>query len=269
MPLMYAILANIIWGVTPIYFYFLKDIPAGNVIFMQVASTFILLLLLKVRCFSFKEVRQHIITAVLLLINWLSYFLAIQNGRSIEASLGYLILPFFTILCGSLFCSEKIENPSKILLFIAFSGVCLLIYNNGQVPVYGLSIAVTFSLYITIHKRRQVQNVLSSLFHESAIILPIMILFLLFYKEPIRFEIKQVIILFPLGFFVVLPLIFYLKAIRKITMVFAGLCQFISPVLIMIISILLFQERISQLNLTIYVLIAVLLFLLIIIPYVK
>jgi len=256
MSLFFAILANIIWGLTPVYFYHLKKISYVDVIFMQVISVFLILFFIKGSHFSLRVAKRHVITALLLLINWLSYFLAIQAGRTIEASLGYLILPFFTILCGRVFLSEKIEKLEIIPLIISLSGVIILIVKNQQLPIFGLIIASSFAIYITSHKKMNNNDVLGSLFHESLIITPLLIPFLFFARERFSISFNEVLTLLPLGFVVIIPLALYLLAIKNLTLLYAGLCQFISPMLIIFVASFAFNEQINTFTFIAYGIIA-------------
>lgn len=243
---LFAILANIIWGLTPVYFYFLKEISAANVIVMQVISTFIILLFFKVKFFSLDLLWKHTATALLLLTNWLGYFLAIQHGRGVEASLGYLILPFMLILCGRIFFHEMIKKWQAISLGIAFSCVIFLVWTNGQFPVYGILLAMSFALYTTIHRLRKTVDPLLSLFHESIIMISLLIVYFWgWYGGAINISLGNILSLSPLGVIVVMPLVLYLKAIEHITVIAAGIYQFISPLLIMVISVFLFKEIVN------------------------
>ncbi|MEQ5053219.1 EamA family transporter [Klebsiella michiganensis] len=255
MPLLLGVLANIIWGLTPVYFYFFRSYDAYNVIFMQVTSTLIVLLLLRGRRFSLKLISSHIFTAGLLFINWLSYFLAIQSGRAIEASLGYLLLPFLTILCGVFLLRESITRNTIISLFISLIGVLFLIYTNKQIPFFGIIIAASFATYITIHKLMNNHDPFTSLLHELLIIMPLFLVFSYFYNDRLEINLSDNLALLPLGVIVTSPLILYLTAIKSLTLLKSGIIQLISPIIIVIVSVLLFKEPMEIKSLVSYMVI--------------
>ncbi|EKY3920621.1 EamA family transporter [Enterobacter hormaechei] len=255
MPLFLGVLANIIWGLTPVYFYFFRNYDAYNVIFMQVISTLVLLLFLRGHRFSLKLISSHIFTAGLLFINWLSYFLAIQSGRTIEASLGYLLLPFLTILCGVFLLRESITRNAVLSLFISLIGVSFLIYTNKQIPFFGIMIAASFAIYITIHKLMKNHDPVTSLLHELLIIMPLFLFFSYLYNDRLVIDLSNNLALLPLGVIVTTPLILYLTAIKSLTLLKAGVIQLISPIIIVIVSVLLFKEPMGIQNLVSYMVI--------------
>jgi len=257
MALFLVIIANIIWGVTPLYFFFLKDSSPANVIFMQITSSFAILLLFKWRSFSFPSLKNHVLTAFLLGINWICYYLSIRYNRTTEASLGYLLLPFLTIFCGVHAFKEKINNKQIKPLIISALGFILLLLKSDQLPFFGILIAVSFALYTTIHKRRGNKDPLLCLFHETILMLPFFTLMLTTTNSTLEITGVDIIKFSPLGIMVVLPLSLYLIAIKSLSLIKVGMSQFLSPLLIMILSLSVYNEKLNIYVLLAYVIITV------------
>lgn len=257
MAILLIIIANIIWGVTPLYFFFLKESLPAHVIFMQVASSCTILLLFKWRTLSFLLLRNHVLTALLLGTNWICYYLAIRYSRTTEASLGYLLMPFLTILCGVFFLNERIKKKQILPLVISGLGFLLLLLKGNQFPFLGILIAASFTLYTIVHKQKGNRDPFLSMLHETILMMPFIALTLS--TSNLTFKIIQydIIALFPLGLIVVIPLSLYLIAIKSLSLIQVGMSQFISPLLIMILSLYVYNEKINTHVLLAYVIIAV------------
>ena len=97
----YALGAYITWGFLTIYWKFLKDFNAFELIGWRiVTSTFVLLAILiynkqlrnLIGAFRDKRVRNFIVLAsIMLSVNWTTYVWAVVHDRILETALGYFI----------------------------------------------------------------------------------------------------------------------------------------------------------------------------------
>ena len=107
--ILYAALAYIAWGLVPLYFRQVADVPSLEVVMHRTLwSLLVVLGLLAVRrhwAWMAAVVRQprvlgaFALSAVLLSGNWLTYVWAVQNQHVVDASLGYFILPLVNGFC--------------------------------------------------------------------------------------------------------------------------------------------------------------------------
>ena len=152
----YATFGFSFWGLLPLYWRLLTalkpmHILAFRILFSLVLAVVILTVLkdfewLKV----FRDVKKgglQILAALSLCFNWGLYVWAVNEGRTIEASLGYYINPLVSIVLGLLFFREKL----KLLQWLAFSlaalGVLILTLLSGKLPWISLSLAISFGFY--------------------------------------------------------------------------------------------------------------------------
>ena len=106
----YTLAAYSLWGILPIYWKAMKQIPAGEILAHRIFWSFLLLIGIviltkkwkefKLAFSSFKGIIGIILGSVLISINWLIYIWSVNNNHIVEASLGYYINPLFTILLG-------------------------------------------------------------------------------------------------------------------------------------------------------------------------
>src|SRR5690606_9633173 len=91
-------------------------------------------------------------SALLLSANWLVYVWAVNNGRVVEASLGYFITPLVNVLLGYFVLHERPRRMQWVALLIAAAGVLWLAIFTAAVPWVGLVLAATFGVYGLMRK---------------------------------------------------------------------------------------------------------------------
>ena len=91
-------------------------------------------------------------SAVLLSANWGIYIWAVNDGRIVEASLGYFINPLVNVLFGMAFLHERLRPVQWIAVTIAALGVLWLTWVNGAPPWISFALALTFGGYGLLRK---------------------------------------------------------------------------------------------------------------------
>jgi len=157
-----AALAYIIWGLFPLYFHQLREVPALEVVMHRSvwSLAFIVLVLLYQRRWAWlinvlQQPRKLAIfgtSALLLSSNWLLYVWAVNNGRVLEASLGYFINPLFNVLLGVLVLRERPRPLQWAAVGVAGLGVLWLGIAAGAPPWISLALAASFGLYGLLKK---------------------------------------------------------------------------------------------------------------------
>ena len=102
--------AYALWGFFPIYWKFLQNVPALQVIGHRIGWSFLFLLLILLITRQWNSFRASALTpkilaiysiaAVLLSVNWLFYVWGVNAGFIVETSLGYFINPLVSVLLG-------------------------------------------------------------------------------------------------------------------------------------------------------------------------
>ncbi|WP_114192923.1 EamA family transporter [Edaphovirga cremea] len=240
-----AIISNMIWGVTPIYFYYLSDVDAYTFLAMQIITTFGWLMVFYRHEFSLSSIKYSLLSAILLMSNWAVYLLAIINNKTMEASLGYMIMPLITMFFGMLFLKEGFSAYQIVGALICVVGLSFDIIISGVVPLYGILIALTFSLYIFSHKVKNRNSPIASLKYETLLMLPLALLLLLKSDGGIDMISSEGFLLLFLGVVVVFPLALFVRAAKEITMIKLGMTQLISPITVAFVSVFFFGEAIT------------------------
>ena len=193
---------------------------------------------------------------MLISFNWGLYIWAVNNGNTIETSLGYYINPLITVVLGLCFFKEKLKLLQVIAFGFAFIGVTVLTIFSGRLPWISLCLALSFAVYGLLKKTVRL-SALESLGAETLIAAPIglMLLFTAFGSgQGFQFIGPQgltyitqlpyitLFILLFCGVATSMPLFLFAKGAKILPLSTIGFIQFISPTMSFLTGLLIFRE---------------------------
>ena len=252
----YAASAFLIWGVSPIYWKAMREVPALEIILHRVVWSFFLLvplLIIMRRWQEFKEALKNGRTLLILLLtalivggNWLLYIWAVNNDYLLQASLGYYINPLVNVVLGMVFLKERLRPPQLVAVLVAAAGVLYLTIYYGEFPWIALTLAISFGLYGLIRKIAPV-GALVGLTVET-LLLSIPALIYLFYLDShgagsfLRVNLKLDLLLMGCAITTATPLLFFTLGARRLYLSTLGLLQYIAPSCMFVLAVFLFNE---------------------------
>lgn len=255
-----AALAFLAWGLFPIYFHALGDVPPVQILAHRVlwSLAFLLLVLAFRRQWKWlAQVRQprvfwsFVASSLLLSANWLVYIWAVKNGHVIEASLGYFINPLVNIMFGYLLLKERMRPAQWGAIAIAALGVCWLTWQSGSVPWIALFLAATFGGYGLLRKTAAL-GALEGLSFETMVLFPFAAVYVAwltfngdnaFLNAPLD---STRLLLIAAGPITAIPLLLFATGARKIPLSILGLLQYLSPTIQFLLGVWLFHEAFSS-----------------------
>lgn len=252
--------AYVLWGLFPIYWKWLHEVPALQVIGHRIGWSFLLLsafILLTKQWKDFRSVALapktigiYFAAAVLLSLNWLVYVWGVNAGYIVETSLGYFINPLFSVLLGVVFLRERLRPAQWIPITLAAAGVIYLTVTYGRLPWIALSLAVSFGIYGLVKKLAPLGS-LYGLTLETALVLPIALVYLVstgfsgtgaFLQQGARTD----LLLIGTGVVTSIPLLMFASAARQISLTMVGILQYIAPTLQFLIGVFLYHEAFDR-----------------------
>ncbi|MBM7642933.1 chloramphenicol-sensitive protein RarD [Streptococcus loxodontisalivarius] len=185
--------------------------------------------------------------SLLIATNWLIYIYAVGNGQATEASLGYYILPLFSVLLSLLFLKEKLSTWTWVSVLMATAGVLLLVVNTGHLPLVSLILTFSFGLYGFIKKGVKLSSDVAMLV-EAMIIAPFALIYLLFFSKEnlLDYSLYENVLLVLSGPITAIPLLFFAEAVKRAPLNQVGFIQYINPTIQLIFAIFLFGEGITM-----------------------
>lgn len=258
--LLAALAAYVLWGVLPVYWKALGQVPPMELVAHRAFWSFSFLLLVltwRRRWEWLRHVRKSrrtlftfIATAGLLGSNWVVFLWAVSAGHIVDVSLGYFINPLINILLGWVFLHERLRPGQTAAIAIAVVGVVYLTLNYGAFPWVALTLACTFGLYALLRKTADLGAV-EGLFFEMALLalpaLPVLIYpHTLGETAPERMQMPIVVLLVLSGVVTAFPLMWFAYAARRVTLTTIGFLQYIAPTLHLLLGVVIFGESFTQ-----------------------
>jgi chloramphenicol-sensitive protein RarD len=252
--------AYVIWGLFPLYFKLLQDIPASEIIVHRVLWSALFgaaLLTVWKHPGWWAALRAHpqrlavlALSGLLIAANWLIYVWAVNNDRMLEASLGYYINPLVNVLLALLVLRERLRRLQWLAVGLASLGVLQQIWLLGSLPWVSLALALTFGVYGLIRKQAPVAA-LPGLVVETWMLLPIALLWLAWHPaavsaQPEFWTSSQLWLLAAAGPITLIPLVCFNAAARHLPYATLGFLQYLAPTLVLLQAVLLFGEPLDS-----------------------
>lgn len=254
--MLYAVSASILWGLFPLYFKLLKEIPSFDIVVHRLFWSFVFLagVLAWRRQWGWlgQAARRPLIlfgfllSALLLSGNWTLYVWAVNDGRIVDTSLGYFMSPLMSVFMGYLILKERMRPLQWLAVLMALGAVLWLTVANGSLPWISLVIAVTFACYGLLRKIAHL-GPLEGLSLETLLMLPLVLLMLgidtwrgsnSFTQAPLGVQ----VLLALAGPITAVPLLLFAQGARRIPLSMLGLMQYISPTIQLLTGVLLYDE---------------------------
>jgi chloramphenicol-sensitive protein RarD len=252
----HAIGAYVLWGLLPVYWKWLKHVPAQQVLCHRILWSFITLIViilisgqwraLREAIADLRVLRAYAVAAVLISINWLTYIWAVNAGFIVETSLGYFINPLLSVLLGVVFFRERLRPWQWAAIGLATAGVVYLTYAYGSLPWIALTLAVTFGGYGLVKKTAPLGS-LHGLTLETLVLLVPAIMFLVYSQRAgngALFNSGAIsdALLMGAGIITAVPLLLFSSAARRIPLSLIGILQYIAPTLQFLLGVLVYKE---------------------------
>ncbi len=246
----YALLAYATWGVFPVYFKALPNVPSDQVLAHRILWSVALLAVVVPVLGRWSTVVASCrpimaLSAVLIAANWGTYIWAVQSGRVLEASLGYFVNPLVSVLLGVIFLRERLRRRQVYAIALAAIGVVGLVIRLGALPWLPLTLALTFGLYGLVRKRAGVDAVGGLLVEASALAAPALA-WLLFCNArgtgAFGRDATTTALLVAAGPVTAVPLIWFAMGVRRLPLSTVGILQYVTPTLQFLLAVALYRE---------------------------
>ncbi|NHB58174.1 EamA family transporter RarD [Acinetobacter sp. 194] len=256
-----SVLASVTFGVLYFYTQFLQPLDSEQTFAWRMLSTLPFLTLFMWWSGDLKYVREifqrirlqptfliWLIFSSLLCTTQLWLFLwGPINGRGLEVSLGYFLLPLVMVLFGCLLYKEKLTAWQIAAVVFAIIGVGHEIWRIGTIAWETAYVAVAYPIYFFLRRKFKTDH-LGGFWWDLLLIIPVA-LYLAFTHDN-SFALIQhfphlIWAILGLGFLSALGLGSYILASRFLPFVIFGLLSYLEPVLLAFASIML-GERVDE-----------------------
>ncbi len=198
--------------------------------------------------------RRHImfgvLAAVMIASNWAAFLWAVDNDQTVEAALGYFLMPLLSVAIGVGWLGERLRPLQTGALVLGAVGMLWTLYIVGTIPWVACVLGVSFTTYGWAKKQGPWEAV-EGLTFEMLVIAPLFIGLLFARGVGETHSINgdgstSTLLLIALtGLVTVVPLVLFAAAAKKVSLTVIGLMQYINPVMQFLIGWQLFGENVS------------------------
>jgi chloramphenicol-sensitive protein RarD len=253
----YGVLAYGLWGLIPLYFKIVADVPPSEVLAHRVLWSFVLLAGLITLVGRWDEVWPAMksptvlamlaASTLLLALNWFTYIYAVLTNQVVEASLGYFLNPLVNVVIGVTLLGERLRSWQLASIVLAGLGVALL----GAPPI-AVTLALSFAFYGLLRKKVAVDGLLG-LYIETTLLLPVAVAYVGYLTIVGRGALVSgdpwlVGRLAASGVVTAVPLLLFAAAARRLQFSTLGFLQYLAPSVQFLLAVFAFHEPLTTIK---------------------
>lgn len=263
--------ATLLWGSYPLWYKPLSHMDAYQLLAWRImlAEAFLVVFILATNKLvamaeTIRTTRMSdvIIIAFVLGLWWLMYIYGVMSDRVLEVAFGYFLSPIVSMAVSRIVFREPWNFYQQAAFVFAFLGVLVMslhLLGLKTFPWIAISIGLCYAFY-GIFKKKIPGDPLLVQSLEIGTLLPVGILYLFFMEvdtaRHIWGEAIQVdMLLCATGIITVLPLWWYSRAAKELSVKTLGFMQFIPPTCNFLLAIFVYQEAITDSKIFAFVLI--------------
>lgn len=259
-----GISAYVIWGLVPIFFKQMAEVPAVEIIAHRVVWAMLLMTALLGFGRGFADalrvaripaqLAKIALASALVISNWLTFVWGVNNGHIVETSLGYFILPLLNVALGVLVLKERMRPLQWVAVLCAAIGVAIEATRADGLPWIALVLAGTFGVYGLLRKQLPL-DAASGLFLETVCMLPPALAWLgwLAYSGQGHFGgsggsgmlSAGDLYLIATGPVTAIPLLLFAIAARRLPLSMMAFLQYLAPTIAFLIGVLVYHEALD------------------------
>lgn len=264
-----ALAAYVLWGLLPLYFHAMRDVPPLELVGWRVVFTVpVCLVIIVIRrqgpdlraAFANRKVLGLLaLSAALIGANWLIFIAAINNGHVLATSLGYYINPLINVLMGTMLLGERLSRVQWVAVALAGAGIALLLAGALDTLAVAMSLALTFAFYGFVRKKTPVGSVPGLTVETALLLVPALVLITLAAGSPQGSSIAmggyETPLLIGSGVATAIPLMLFAVATRAMPLSTLGFVQFLAPTISFVLGLTVFGESLDAPRLACFALI--------------
>lgn len=254
----FGMVAYMSWGVVPLYFHQINEVPALEILAHRIVWSIVVLLAVctvfrlwpdLIRVLRNRKLVLMLGTGALFLAaNWLLYIYATVTHRVTEAGLGYFMMPLVNAALATAFLGERLRPAHYPALALVSLGVAVPFLWTGSFTWIAVALPVTFGFYSLIRKQVPVGG-LTGLAVETVILLIPSVAYLLIEGAAGRGAFAagntnlSLLLMFS-GVVTVIPLTAFAISVRRMPLIANSFIQFVSPTMQLFIALAWIGEEI-------------------------
>ncbi len=256
---LFGLAAFAAWGFLPAYWKQMQQVSAFEILCHRIVWSCIFLTLI----ISFQKrwtevgsivktpskLKGLILSGILIGVNWFVYIWAVNSGRVVETSLGYYINPMINVLIGYLLLGETFSRLQCIAVLFALAGVIYSLIAYGALPMFALTLAITFAFYGYCRKKIMAAPIPGLLIETMVLFVPALayILYrLIFAGSYFIKDFELTLWMMGAGIVTSLPLLWFAAAAKRLNLSTIGILQYLAPSIAFILGVFVYKEAFTH-----------------------
>jgi chloramphenicol-sensitive protein RarD len=253
--ILYAGFAYCAWGILPLYWRLLGDVPPFELTVHRVlwCALFVagvtvvrghmprILAILR----EPRTVAMLALSSLMISCNWTLYIYCVAADRLVESALGYYMTPLVSFALGYLLFGERMSRLKVFAVCLAGVAVIVQAVSFGAVPWISPALALTFGIYGYLRKKIPVAA-LDGLLIETLLLLPFTVVLVGWwamhggaFPSP---RVSTNALLIAAGPMTAVPLALFAAGARRVRMTTLGFLQYLAPSITLAIAVFMFHE---------------------------
>lgn len=239
-----AFSAYVIWGLFPLYFVWLRDVPPlVTLAFRAIFTTFLLaplFVMLKKGNALICALRNPryvlglFVTMATTMASWGFFIWLVAINHTLYASLGNYGCPLVTVALGAVVFRERLRPCQLLAIAMAAVAVAIFAVGVGRLPWESVIVSFVFAIYSLLRKMMNVDST-TALTVETIFALPFAFGYLVFELMKTdgipqwATDVKTLLLLIGAGILTAIPLLLFGSAAHKCKLSTIGLLTYITP----------------------------------------
>ena len=255
-----GVAAYVLWGLAPIYWNLLDEVPVMEVLAHRVTWSVPMLAIVVVARRRWGRLVAHATSpatvaiavgaAVFLAINWGIFIWGVSTGHVVEVSLGYFINPLLSVALGIIVLRERLSRGQAMAVAMAAIGDGYMTIRKGTAPWISLILATSFAIYGLLKKHPKAAPALEGLLIEiSSLLVPAMIwvgIGVIGGDGQFGGSLGTSVALIGGGAMTAVPLLAFGEAAKRIPLSMIGLLQYLAPSLQFVRGVFVYGEVVGS-----------------------
>lgn len=253
--ILFGLAAFVSWGFLPAYWKQLQDVAPFEILCHRIVWSCVFLCFIISYQKRWGEVatitrnsanlKKLFCSGLLIGFNWFIYIWAVNTDHVVETSLGYYINPMVNVLIGYLLLGERFNRLQLLAILCALSGVGYSLAAFGGLPVFALTLAITFAFYGYARKKIDVAPIPGLLIETCVLLVPALgyiVYRQLFFDGLFLRQLGISLWLIGAGVATSLPLLWFAAAARKLKLSMVGILQYLAPSIAFVLGVFVYKE---------------------------
>lgn len=251
--------AYTLWGLAPLFWPLLAPAKPMEVLAHRVVWSLLMLVALVAWQGRVEQVRDVLrvprtlrllaVASVLVGLNWGTFIWATMSGYVLEAALGYYSVPLLSVALGVLVLKERLRRLQWVAIVLAAISLIYVTAESGRVPIVGLFLAGTWSVYGYVKKVADV-DAMESLVIETALLAPVALGYIAYLESQSQSTFGHLgtghaLLMACTGIVTSVPLVLYGAAVVRAPLSTIGFLQYISSSIQFVLGVWVFHEPMS------------------------